>query len=181
MIDKRGIASCARRQLLTTQIASVRHKLQAALQLLVFGHPLRTSKAPATRAPVQQLKVFRLCRAPDNQEPLGKRKRRCGFQTPKVWQLQHLVYVSCVCAQCREDPHLAEKLQKNPEEGKVRVVSTAEGDMSTAADWFKGGRAGPSLVFASASTQGKSASLHQPSECRENFMQHMLIQNILFI
>ena len=57
---------------------------------------------------------------------------------------------------CREDPHLVEKLKQNPEEGKVRVVSTAEGDLSISADWFKGGRAGPTMLFAAASTQGKS-------------------------
>lgn len=169
---------------MTTQIAAVRHKLQAALQLLVLGtHRAQPAykQSACTRAPVQQLKVVRLCRAPDNQEPLGKRKRRCGFHTNMVGQLQHLIYVSCVCAQCREDPQLAEKLQKNPEEGKVRVVSTAEGDMSTAADWFKGGRAGPSLVFACASTQGKSAILHKTSECGENFMQQKLIHNFVYV
>lgn len=156
---------------MTVQIAIVRHKLQAALQLLVLGIH-RAHPAHKHRGPVQQLKMVRLCRVPDNQEPLGKRKRRCGCHTHNVWQLQNLICISRVCAQCREDPQLAEKLQKNPEEGKVRVLSTAEGDMSTAADWFKGGRAGPSLVFASASTQGKSASLHEPSECRKNLMQH---------
>ncbi|KAL3139258.1 hypothetical protein ABBQ32_006024 [Trebouxia sp. C0010 RCD-2024] len=64
---------------------------------------------------------------PDDQELLGKRKRR-------------------------EEPHSIEELKQNPEEGKVRVVSTTEGDMSSAVGWFKGGKAGPTLVFASAPT-----------------------------
>ena len=55
---------------------------------------------------------------------------------------------------CREDPNLIDQLKQNPEEGKVRVLSTSEGDINTATDWFKGGRPGPALVFAATLTKG---------------------------
>ena len=55
---------------------------------------------------------------------------------------------------CSGDLHVAGDLTKNPEEGKVKVTSTTEGDINASNEWFKGGRAGPSVLFVSASKQG---------------------------
>ena len=60
---------------------------------------------------------------------------------------------------CSGDLHVAGNLTKNPEEGKVKVTSTTEGDINVSSEWFKGGRAGPSLLFVSASKQGDSAEM----------------------